>query len=551
LSEESLTQSPSTNGHGPKRAVLYARVSTDEQAKSGFSLDDQLRELHGWAKREGVRVVTEVLDDGHSGSSPDRPGLHRIMELAERDEIDAVVATKRDRWFRSRLHRLLFDQDMADLGVEVISLNDTNNIIGDSVLDSFAEYERQQITERTQRGKRESARKGRIVASSAAPRFGFRYSEDKTAYLVDEPRMAIVHEIFRAIAGGQTLYGVVEDLNGRGIPSPRGRRWTTAVIREMIWSDAYKPHSVDELAVFVEEGALAPEVFDRLNSDGEYGIWRYADVVVPIVSAGIRRETVERARESIRHNKRASNAGKRFWSLSGGILRCALCGSPMEPSTTRPKGKAYFYYRCSRTHRGWPRCENRTLLRAEYIEENTWAFVSDLFRDPDRLRMEFDKMIERDKAGLKDANKKARSLARHIADLDDQKSRAQDLAIRGLLEPDELAAKLEELGRERAVAQRELASAQNSAEHIQELERFRDEAFAHFALLAIKRMADLSPQDQHETYKYLDLRLEVNDEHEVRISGALYPDGSYFDPTGSVCGVETGSSTASVPIEDP
>jgi hypothetical protein len=120
-----------------------------------------------------------------------------------------------------------------------------------------------------------------------------------------------------------------------------------------------------------------------------------------------------------------------------------------------------------------------------------------------------------------------------------QKSRAQDLAIRDLLEPDALAAKLEELGRERAIAQRELASAQSSAERIQELERFRDEAFTHFALLTVKRMADLPPEDQHETYKYLDLRLEANDEHEVRISGAIYPDGSVFDPAGSVGANET------------
>ena len=90
-----------------------------------------------------------------------------------------------------------------------------------------------------------------------------------------------------------------------------------------------------------------------------------------------------------------------------------------------------------------------------------------------------------------DPDAKVKRWARRFADLDVQKSRAQDLAIRGLLELDELAAKLEELGRERAIVQRELASAQSTAEHIQELERFRDEAIAHFALLTIKRMGDL------------------------------------------------------------
>jgi site-specific DNA recombinase len=50
---------PSTNGHSPKRAILYVRVSTDEQSKSGYSIPDQLRELRAYATREGYQVVEE------------------------------------------------------------------------------------------------------------------------------------------------------------------------------------------------------------------------------------------------------------------------------------------------------------------------------------------------------------------------------------------------------------------------------------------------------------------------------------------------------------
>ncbi len=56
----------STNGHGPKKAVLYARVSTDEQAKSGYSLAQQMEALREYAAREGYEVLEEV--------SPDRAG---------------------------------------------------------------------------------------------------------------------------------------------------------------------------------------------------------------------------------------------------------------------------------------------------------------------------------------------------------------------------------------------------------------------------------------------------------------------------------------------
>jgi site-specific DNA recombinase len=63
----------STNGHGLKRAViwviLYARVSTDEQARSGYSLAQQIEALRAYAAREGYEVLEEVVDAGQSGAS--------------------------------------------------------------------------------------------------------------------------------------------------------------------------------------------------------------------------------------------------------------------------------------------------------------------------------------------------------------------------------------------------------------------------------------------------------------------------------------------------
>jgi site-specific DNA recombinase len=57
----------STNGHSRKRAILYARVSTDEQARSGYSLAQQLEALREYAAREGYEVLGEVIDPGQSG----------------------------------------------------------------------------------------------------------------------------------------------------------------------------------------------------------------------------------------------------------------------------------------------------------------------------------------------------------------------------------------------------------------------------------------------------------------------------------------------------
>src|SRR5918998_5136626 len=134
-----------TNGHGARRAVLYARVSTEEQAKTGYSIPEQLRELRSHAAREGYRVVEEVVDDRHSGADPHRPGLRRVMGLAEAGAMGVVIAKKRNRLFRSRLYRLLWDQDLGELGVSLIALDDTGNRFGDAMQDEFAEWEREEI----------------------------------------------------------------------------------------------------------------------------------------------------------------------------------------------------------------------------------------------------------------------------------------------------------------------------------------------------------------------------------------------------------------------
>ncbi len=70
------------------RAILYARVSSREQAEEGYSLQDQLRTLSKWATDHGYEVVEEVEDRGQSGASLERPGLGRVRDLVAGGGID-------------------------------------------------------------------------------------------------------------------------------------------------------------------------------------------------------------------------------------------------------------------------------------------------------------------------------------------------------------------------------------------------------------------------------------------------------------------------------
>jgi predicted site-specific integrase-resolvase len=70
---------PPRRGRG--EPILYARVSTDEQARSGYSLAQQLEALREYAVCEGYEVLEEVSDRGQSGASLERPGMDRVRDL--------------------------------------------------------------------------------------------------------------------------------------------------------------------------------------------------------------------------------------------------------------------------------------------------------------------------------------------------------------------------------------------------------------------------------------------------------------------------------------
>lgn len=188
---------------GSPQVVLYIRVSSDEQAKSGYSVPDQRRALREHAAREGYEVVEEVVDDGYSGGDPHRPGLRRVLEMAASGSLDLVLATKRDRFFRSRLYRLLTEQDLKEMDVRMVSMNDTGNRLADGFQDDFAEYEREMIKERTRAGLAQKVRSGKVIPGRKPP-YGFRYAGEAGERLEPhEPEMAVVRRVLDAYAGGR------------------------------------------------------------------------------------------------------------------------------------------------------------------------------------------------------------------------------------------------------------------------------------------------------------------------------------------------------------
>jgi DNA invertase Pin-like site-specific DNA recombinase len=223
----------STNGYGLRWAIPYARVSTDEQARSGYSLAQQLEALRECASREGYAVLEEVTDPGQSVVSLERPGMDRVRDLVATEEVSVVLAQDRDRFAREPAYHYLMRREFEEQGTKIRALNgrgvdSPEGELTDGILDQLAKFERAKTAERTRRGKLRRARECKVVPTHT-PDYGFEFNGSRGNYVVVEAKMAVVRRIFCMIAvEGMTMHAVKKTFEcggRRGDPEREAKGW--------------------------------------------------------------------------------------------------------------------------------------------------------------------------------------------------------------------------------------------------------------------------------------------------------------------------------------
>jgi site-specific DNA recombinase len=544
------------NGHGTK-AVLYARVSTEEQAKKGYSLAQQLEALREHAIREGYEVLEEVVDAGQSGVSLERPGMDRVRDLVATSGVSVVLAQDRDRFAREPAYHYLLRKEFEEHSCVLRALNDRGDDspegeLTDGILDQLAKYERAKVAERTRRGKRKKVQQGKILATHTAD-YGFRFNAARDGYEVDEEKVTVVKRIFRWIGvEGLAIRRVRKALDDLGVEPPGGYMnksglWNEWQIRRMLLNDAYKPHSFEEIGSLV-----TPEVAANLDPEKSYGIWWWGKerhrmrqiserksggkvykkatrsvplpkeewVAVPVPDAGVPKVWVEAAREALKKNERPSFSSGRFWELSGGIVRCGCCGWAMATTTVSSNG---LYYRCrKRSMYGKDICGMNKYLRADLVEPLVWEGVSEILGEPERLRRGLQKMLEREQeASAVDHEGEAHLWQEKLSEIGRKRANFQELAAVGLMTKEELRTKLDALALAREAAERELRLARERSERRSALETDAAHLLEAYEKRCVEALADLSPEERREVYKLLDLTVEAHPDGRLEAAWAL------------------------------
>src|ERR1700730_11847167 len=160
------------------RLAIYARVSTEEQ-REGQNIDSQVDELERFSREKCWPIVAIYKDEGWSGGVMERPELDRLRDDAQKAVFEAVLINDVDRLARDVSHLGVIKRDLERKGIRVIFRNlppeasPHYNLIG-NLLGSFAEFERELISDRTRRGRRHKVEVRKQYQGSNTA-YGYRY----------------------------------------------------------------------------------------------------------------------------------------------------------------------------------------------------------------------------------------------------------------------------------------------------------------------------------------------------------------------------------------
>lgn len=372
------------------RVALYIRVSTDEQAREGYSLTTQREFLENYAKQQGWEVVYpepgEIYqDDGFSAGSLMRPALQRLLRDARAKRFDLVLVYKLDRFSRKLKDLLTLIEDLESWGVGFKSATepfDTTSSGGKLMLQqlgSFAEFERTRIAERVFPGMVRSVQEGNWHGARYAP-YGYRYHKEKKLLEVVEEEAKLIKLIFTMYLSGQSTVRITHHLFQNGYRNRMGNSFSNHFVCTVLRGPIY----IGKLRWNVR--CYNPKKKSRAG----YPRFTVNDPSEWIEAKGKHEPIVSEAEFSAVQERLGANrkgrlhrSGVREYPFSG-LLFCKECSHKYLGSSAttnhRTKERKRWYICVARNVHGI-HCSNSS-VRAEVLERQLYAILDVILKHP-------------------------------------------------------------------------------------------------------------------------------------------------------------------------
>lgn len=401
-----------------KRVFIYVRVSTQEQAKEGYSIEEQIDRLKKYCDAHGWIIVKIYIDAGYSGGNTDRPDLQNMIKDIEARKGDSVLVYKLDRLSRSQKDTLELIEDVfLANNCDFVSMNenfDTSTPFGRAmigILAVFAQLEREQIKERMSMGREGRAKEGKWMGGGHIP-IGYEYV-DGHLVINDYEAMQIreIHDLFQQGCGISKIERIFHE---KGYTQKHGN-WHTRRIRDVMMNNLY----------------VGKIKFNGQCFDGDHP---------PIIDEETFEKTIK-LYQSLDYSNYKNNGRT---SYLGGLIFCKRCTARYVATSYRDKKdreKRWRYYSChsrrkiNRTMIKDPNCKNDN-YRMEALDNIVFDEIRKLAVDPNYIHE-----IKKENYSQEDIDKE-NILKKEIAKIDSQKSRFMDLYGIGEFTVDELQEKV-------------------------------------------------------------------------------------------------------------
>jgi len=369
------------------RCGIYTRKSTEEGLEQAFNTLDAQREsaeaFINSQRQEGWTALPRKYDDGgYTGANMDRPALKQLLADVQSGAVNCVVVYKVDRLSRSLLDFSRIMEILDKHGATFVSVTQQFNTTSSmgrltlNVLLSFAQFEREMISERTRDKMGAARRKGKWVGG--VPVIGYDVAPQGGSLVVNQEEAKRVRDIFALYLELGSLIPVVEELDRRGW---RMKSWTTREGRKA----GGKPIAKNSL-------------YNLLTNIGYVGKVSYENVVYAGEHDRIVDDELWNKVQTVlnRNGRRGGrNIGNKHGALLKGLVRCASCDVGMIHTYVNKKDRLYRYYVCVKAHqRGWAQCETRS-ISAPALENAVVEQLRGIGRNPTVLREVLRQLAER------------------------------------------------------------------------------------------------------------------------------------------------------------
>lgn len=319
-----------------RNVAIYVRVSTEEQAKEGYSIRAQIEKLKNYIGIMGWTLYNVYMDDGISGKNiTDRPAINNMLRDVIEKKVNTVLVFKVDRLTRST-------RDLIDL-VEVFNQNDCAFI---SIMESidtktasgrmflkiigiFAEFERENIIERVKVGFERKAREGYTLCS-ATPSYGYDRKIGEKIQTINKEEAEMVRYIFdQYINSNRSMTNIAQELNIKSVKTKQNSIWSTKTIKLVLTN----PNYIGKVRYSIQDKSRYFEADGHHELIISEDIYNKAQLKISKLKTSVR---TKRPRED---------------NYFTGVLYCGICGrkhSTHGTYRTKKNGETHYIgqYRC-------------------------------------------------------------------------------------------------------------------------------------------------------------------------------------------------------------